>query len=101
MGFSISHGGTRYSYSSLSLSQLEQKLRRSRKADWAALEPIFNRHSGDPFKISSHQASQVGVALHQAANGLKIWDRGWADMARQIGDSALLAARLGEPWRWS
>lgn len=101
MGWSISHGGTRYAYSSLSLEQLEGKLRKSRRADMAAMAPIFSRQSGDPFKIRPQQASQIGAALHQAADGLKMWDRGWAQMAREIGDSALLAAKLGEPWRWS
>ncbi|MGW9371166.1 DUF7739 domain-containing protein [Streptomyces xanthophaeus] len=101
MGFSISHGGARYSYSSLSLGQLEDKLRKSRQSDMNTLAPIFARQSGDPFKIKPQLAGQIGAALHQAADGLKIWDRGWAAMARQIGDSALLAAKLGEPWRWS
>lgn len=101
MGYSISHGGTRYTYSGLSLSQLADKLRKIRKIDWATLEPILDRHSGDPFDIPPKQAERIGRALLQAADSLKIWDRGWAGMARQIGESALLAARLGEPWSWS
>lgn len=101
MGWSISHGGTRYAHSSYSLSQLEEKLRKSRRYDAATVRPIFDRQSGDPFKIQPQQAAQIGQALHQAADSLKIWDRGWAAMARQIADSALLAAKLGEPWSWS
>lgn len=101
MGWSISHGGTRYAYSSLSLGQLEEKLQKAKRYDRTALAPIFSRHSGDSFKIRPQQAEKIGQALHQAADSLKIWDRSWAGMARQIGDSALLAARLGEPWRWS
>lgn len=101
MGFSISHGGTRYAYSGLSLGQLEEKLRKVRKADWATLGLIFDRHSGDPFDIPPRQAESVGQALLNAADAMKLWDRGWAGRARQIGESALLAARLGEPWRWS
>lgn len=101
MGYSISHGGTRYTYSGLSLSQLADKLRNIRKVDWAALESILGSRSGDPFDIPPKQAERIGQALLDAADSMKIWDRGWAGMARQIGESALLAARLGEPWRWS
>lgn len=101
MGYSISHGGTRYTYSGLSLSQLADKLRKLRKVDWPTLEPILGSRSGDPFRIPAEQAERIGQALLDAADSLRVWDRGWANMARQIGESALLAARLGEPWRWS
>ncbi|MFF3620035.1 hypothetical protein [Streptomyces sp. NPDC002467] len=101
MGYSISHGGTRYGYSATSLSRLGDKLRKSRNTDWPTLEPILGSRPGDPFDIHPQQAQRIGQALHQAAGSLKIWDRNWAAMARQIADSALLAARLGEPWRWS
>lgn len=101
MGYSISHGGTRYSYSGLSLDQLADKLRRLRKVDWATLGLIFDRHSGDPFNIQPKQAEQIGQALLDAADAMKIWDRGWAGMARQIGESALRAARSNEKWEWS
>lgn len=102
MAWSISHGGSANStLSGTQINNLEDKLRKNRRADMNAMKAVFDRQSGDPFDIQPQQAGRIGAALHQAADGLKMWDRGWAQMARQIGDSALLAAKLGEPWRWS
>jgi hypothetical protein len=83
------------------VAELRDKLQKAAPKEWPTLAPVLNRGSGDPFKVNVNTAQSVGVALPQATDRLKLWDRKWAAMARQIGDSALLAARLGEPWRWS
>lgn len=101
MGWFISHGGTRYGYSYGAVADLRSRLEKAAPKESATLAPILNRGSGDPFKVNSNTAQAVGVSLHRAADQLRIWDRKWAAMARQIADSALLAAKLGEPWRWS
>lgn len=100
MGWSISHGGTRYGFSYGDVAELRDKLAKAAPQESTTLA-VLNRDSGDPFKVNANTAQAVGVALHRAADRLRLWDRKWAAMARQIGDSALLAAKLGEPWRWS
>lgn len=100
MGWFISHGGTRHGFSYGSVAELRDKLAKAAPQESAALAVLFPG-SGDPFKLSPSDAQQVGTCLHRAADRLRLWDRKWAAMARQIADSALLAARLGEPWRWS
>ncbi|MBT2467830.1 hypothetical protein J7E97_08075 [Streptomyces sp. ISL-66] len=101
MGWSISHGGTRHGYSYGSVAELRAKLEKAAPQESATLSPVLNCGGGDPFKVNANTAQHMGAALHRAADRLKIWDRKWAAMARQIGDSALLAAKLGEPWSWS
>jgi hypothetical protein len=101
MGWSISHGGTRHGYSYGSVAELRTKLEKAAPQESATFSLVLNRGSGDPFTVNADTAQSVGWALLRAADRLKIWDRKWAAMARQIGDSALLSARLGEPWRWS
>lgn len=100
MGWFISHGGTRHGFSYGSVAELRDKLTKAAPQESAALA-VLSRGSGDPFKVNADTAQAVGESLHRAADRLRIWDRKWAAMARQIADSALLAARLGEPWRWS
>ena len=101
MGWSISHGGTRYGFSYGDVADLRNRLENAAPKEWPTLAPVLKRDSGDPFKVNANTAQAVGASLHRAADRLRLWDRKWAAMARQIGDSALLAARLGEPWRWS
>ncbi|MGW6872887.1 DUF7739 domain-containing protein [Streptomyces xanthophaeus] len=99
MTWSISHGGTKHGYSYSGIAELHQWLGAIlRPADMQTVRPVFNRQSGDPFKVKPKDAAQVGHALLLAAGYLP---KDFAQMARQIGDSALLAAKLGEPWRWS
>ncbi|MER7734114.1 hypothetical protein ABTX80_24805 [Streptomyces erythrochromogenes] len=100
MGWSISHGGTQHGFSYGSVAELRDKLATAAPQESATLTVIFPG-SGDPFKISPSNAQKIGDSLHRAADRLRMWDRKWAAMARQIADSALLAAKLGEPWRWS
>ncbi|MFD5419476.1 hypothetical protein ACFWJT_15805 [Streptomyces sp. NPDC127069] len=102
MGWYISHGGTKHGYSYSNVSELGERIQRTAsRSDWSTLAPLFTPRSGDPFEIKPLEAAAVGAALLAAAKRFKIWDRPWAAMARQIGDSALLAAKFGEPWRWS
>lgn len=101
MTWNISHGGTKNGFAYSSVADLRDKLEKAAPKEWPTLALVLKRSSGDPFKVNANTAQQVGVALHRAADRLRLWDRGWASMARQIGDSALLASRLGEPWRWS
>lgn len=102
MGWSISHGGTASTLSGTQIHNLGQKLQAAaRPADSAVLARLFVSRPGDAFSVKPQEAEKIGNALHSAANRLRFWDRDWAEMARRIGDSALLAARLGEPWRWS
>lgn len=99
MTWSISHGGTKLGYSYSGISELHQWLGAIlTPADQQTVRPVFDRRSGDPFKVKPKEAEKVGNALLLAAGYLPAE---WAKMARQIGESALLAARLGEPWRWS
>ncbi|MFF5445464.1 hypothetical protein [Streptomyces sp. NPDC012888] len=101
MGWYISHGGTRHGYSYSGVAELRDKLQKAAPAEWSALAAVLKRPSGDPFELDPVEAERVGHALHRAADRLHVWDRNWTRMARQIADSALLAARLGEPWMWS
>lgn len=100
MGWSISHGGTRHGFSYGSVAELRDRLAKAAPQESVTLAVLFPG-SGDPFNLSPDNAQQVGTSLYRAADRLRIWDRKWAAMTRQIADSALLAARLGEPWRWS
>jgi hypothetical protein len=101
MGLSISHGGPANTISGAQIHNLGQKLQAvARPADAAVLDRLFAPRS-DAFNVKPREAEKIGNALHSAASRLRLWDRDWARLARQIGDSALLAARLGEPWRWS
>lgn len=102
MGWYISHGGTKHGYSYTSVADLGEKLQRvAGRSEWPTLAPLFAPRSGDPFELEPWQAEAIGASLHRAASALKIWDRTWATMARQIADSALRAAKAGEYWRWS
>lgn len=99
MTWSISHGGTKNGYSYSGVYELSQRLSGIlTRSDYRQVGKAFNRRSGDPFTVKPKQAGEIGSALLLAAGYLP---PDWAQMARQIGDSALLAARLGEPWRWS
>lgn len=102
MTWDVSHGGSNGGYSYSYMAELGDKLRRAAgPVDSTRLAVIFGRGSGDPFEVQPAQAEQIGDSLHRTASKLRIWERGWAADARRIGDAALRAARLGEPWRWS
>ncbi|MFE2850590.1 hypothetical protein ACFXJO_05580 [Streptomyces lavendulae] len=102
MTWDISHNGSSGGYSYSYLAELGDKLSRAAgPVDGIRLAVIFGRKSGDPFRIQPAEAEQIGDSLHRTADKLRIWDRGWAKDARRIADSALLAAKLGEPWSWS
>ncbi|MFG2748038.1 DUF7739 domain-containing protein [Streptomyces xanthophaeus] len=99
MTWSISHDGTKLGYSYSGIAELHQWLGAIlTPADMQTVRPILNRPSGDPFKVKPKQAKQVGDALLLAAGYLPA---GFAQMARQIGGSALRAASARESWRWS
>lgn len=99
MTWDISHGGTKLGYSYSDITELYQWLGAIlRPADMQTVRPVFARRSGDPFKVKPKEAEQVGNALLLAAAYLPAE---WAQMARQIGDSALRAARAGQKWEWS
>lgn len=99
MGWYISHGGTKHGYSYSSVADLGDELwALARWTEWRRIKVIFNRRSGDPFDISPTSAVQIGEALLKVADRL---DAEWAQMARQIGNSAIRAASRREPWRWS
>ena len=99
MGWYISHGGTRHGYSYSGVAELVHQcsgiLTRS---DQRTITSVMRPGSGDPFEVQPRQARKVGDALLLAASHLP---PEWAAMARQIGQSALLAASANEQWRWS
>ncbi|MFE0647475.1 hypothetical protein ACFVZH_02640 [Streptomyces sp. NPDC059534] len=99
MGWYISHGGTRHGYSYSGVDELVHRcsgiLTRSDQRDVAA---VMRPGSGDPFEVGPKQARKVGDALLLAAGYLP---KEWADMAKQIGQSALRAASANQPWAWS
>ncbi|WP_037638544.1 hypothetical protein [Streptomyces flavochromogenes] len=99
MGWYISHGGTRHGYS---YSGVEELVHRCSgiltRQDWSRLQKTLHPSSGDPFKVKPKQAKEVGGLLLLASGYLP---SEWADMARQIGQSALRAAQANETWKWS
>ncbi|MEV4424041.1 hypothetical protein AB0K23_01430 [Streptomyces sp. NPDC049602] len=103
MGWSISHGGTRYSFSYSGVAELREHIKKA--AGWSqrrTLKPVTDRRSGDPFSITPRDAKAIGQALLDVASRLpSTSDDDWAGMARQIGRSALRAASANEPWVWS
>ena len=103
MGWSISHGGTRYSFSYSGVANLRGHIKKA--ASWSqrrTLKPVIDRRSGDPFAIKPKDAKAIGQALLDIATRLPSTpDDDWAGMARQIGQSALRAAQANEPWKWS
>lgn len=100
MGWSISHGGTRHSYSYNAVAELLDLIKQ--QATWRQrlkLRLIIDRRSGDPFSVPPVEAKAVGDIFLKAAEHLPDERR---DMALQIGHSALRAASSGnEPWVWS
>lgn len=99
MGWNISHGGTKYGYSYSGMAELAQRCSGIlTRQDWAHVSAVMGRRSGDPFKVQPKQAAKAGGALLLAANHLPA---DWAQMARQIGQSALRAAQAKQPWEWS
>lgn len=103
MGWSISHGGARYAFSYSGVAEFRDHVKKA--ASWSqrrALKPVIDRRSGDPFSIKPRDAKAIGQALLDVAYRLPATPDGdWAGMARQIGESALRAARANEPWEWS
>jgi hypothetical protein len=99
MVWSISHGGTKHGYSGGQIGELGDELKAvSGWAQWRRIKVLFNRRSGDPFSLSSAEAALAGQALLDTAGRLPADS---AAMARQIGESALRAARAGHRWEWS
>ena len=103
MGWTISHGGTRYGYSYSGVAELRDHIKK--QASWSqrrTLKPILDRRSGDPFSVKPRDAKQIGDTLMALADQLPITrSDDWPAMARKIGRSALLAAYANEPWEWS
>jgi len=99
MGWYISHGGTRHGYSYSGVAELVQRCSGIlTRGDQSTITSVMSPGSGDPFEVKPRQARKVGDALLLAASHLP---PEWAAMARQIGQSALLAASANEQWRWS
>ena len=99
MGWNISHGGTQHGYSYSGVAELAHRCSGIlTRQDLAKVSAVMGRRSGDPFWVRPKEAKGAGEALLLAASYLPA---DWAAMARQIGESALRAAYLDEPWRWS
>jgi len=100
MSWSISHGGTpRGTFSGTQIGELGDELKAVASwQQWRRVKVVFSRRSGDPFDLSPEQAGLAGSALLEAASRLSA---DCASHACQIGESALRAARSGEPWVWS
>ncbi|MFJ6348643.1 hypothetical protein ACIQKB_04100 [Streptomyces sp. NPDC092046] len=99
MGWNISHGGTKHGYSYSGVAELSHRCSGIlTRQDLVKVSIVMGRRSGDPFKVRPKEARDAGEALLLAASYLPA---DWAAMARQIGESALLAASSNEPWEWS
>ncbi len=100
MSWSISHGGTpRGTFSGTQIGELGDELKaKASWSQWRRVKAVFACRSGDPFDLAPAQAGLAGAALLAAAPRLSADS---AANARQIGDSALRAARAGERWEWS
>lgn len=99
MGYSISHGGTKHGYSYLSISQFADQLKANAGwSEWRRLKRTFSPKADGYFTVPPGQAALIGQALLDATPRLPAE---WRPMARQIGESALRAARAGETWVWS
>lgn len=100
MSWSISHAGTpRGAFSGNQIGLLGDELQaKASWSQWRRLKAVFAPRSGDPFDVTPAQAALIGAALLEAAPRLSADN---AANARQIGESALRAARSGQPWVWS
>lgn len=100
MSWSISHGGTpRGTFSGTQIGELGDELKaKASWSQWRRVKAVFTRRSGDPFDLAPAQAGLAGAALLEAASRLSADN---AANARQIGESALRAARSNEKWEWS
>lgn len=99
MGWSISHGGSRYPYSYSGVGELRDRMKKA--ASWSqkrTLKPVIDRRSGDPFSVQPRDAKAIGEVMVDVADKLP---SDWAAMAQQIGQSAIRAAAANEPWEWS
>lgn len=65
-----------------------------------ALGHLLGR-SGDPFELTPQQAGQIRDALNAAARRIKIRDRRYLVVIRDLAKAADTAHRSGRPWRWS
>ncbi|MER6098367.1 hypothetical protein ABT154_21415 [Streptomyces sp. NPDC001728] len=99
MGYRISHNGTQSTLSALQIENLGKEVKRAAGfTDWRTLKPLFAPRRDGYEEIDPKQASRYGNALLKSA--AKMPDD-WAQIARQIGQSAQAAASANEMWVWS
>lgn len=102
MGYSISHGGSPgVTFSTLAIENIGEQLQQVLGwYDWRQVKPIFGGPLRDYPELNPGLAARVGTILVKAAQHPQMSEE-WRYHVRQIGDSALRAARAREPWVWS
>ncbi|MGC0317292.1 hypothetical protein [Kitasatospora acidiphila] len=103
MGWTWDHDRTGYEgrggRSYTSHSELGDELRRTAgRADWAAIAPLFNRGTGDPFTVPPTQAGRIADALTALA---PLVSSTWTAPVRELAAAARAAHRAGAVWQWS
>ncbi|MFD8851870.1 hypothetical protein [Streptomyces sp. NPDC059604] len=104
MGWTISHGtptGEPTTRSYGWVGTLAETLAHAlTSSDWARIQPVLQRRSGDPFTVSPAEASIIAALLRRAAgSGLMAPEA--AKDALLLADAAARAAAAGHPWQWS
>ncbi|WP_438489559.1 DUF7739 domain-containing protein [Streptomyces sp. S186] len=100
MGWTVSHG-VNNTRSATTIHNLARHLAHVLPAaEWRAIEHVFGRRSGDPFKVPPVEAGRIAATLRAAAKHRKM-PADWAGLAREFAESAERAASAGQPWKWS
>lgn len=99
MGWTWDHTKTRDSRSYTSHEELGAELRRvAPRQDWAAVQPLFGRGSGDQFDVQPGDAARMATALAALA---ELVSPTWTLAVRDLAACAREAGRTNSLWHWS